>query len=111
MIAAKTVGWPSPKRRPAFSLGRGRVAATPLAGLAIAAGLLAIAPIASLVVFALGDSGDLWSHLARHVLPVALVQTALLLAGVSAVTLGIGIGSAWAVTTFDFPGRRALTWL
>jgi iron(III) transport system permease protein len=39
------------------------------------------------------------------------MQTALLLAGVAAVTTLLGVGTAWTVTTFDFPGRTALTWL
>jgi iron(III) transport system permease protein len=49
--------------------------------------------------------------LIRYVIPTALAQTALLLAGVAAVTLVLGVGTAWAVTTFAFPGRDALTWL
>ena len=39
------------------------------------------------------------------------MQTVLLLAGVAAVTVVIGVGTAWAVTTFQFPGRDALTWM
>src|SRR5919106_1001238 len=31
--------------------------------------------------------------------------------GVAVVTIILGVGTAWAVTTFDFPGRDALTWL
>jgi iron(III) transport system permease protein len=44
-------------------------------------------------------------------MPGALMQTALLLAGVAAVTIVAGVGAAWLVTTFEFPGRTALTWL
>ena len=44
-------------------------------------------------------------------IPPALVQTALLLAGVAAITIVVGVGTAWIVTTFAFPGRDALTWL
>ena len=82
-----------------------------IGAVAVAAGLLAIAPIASLVVLAMADTGELWAHLARYVIPIALLHTTLLLAGVAIVTVVIGVGTAWAVTTFDFPGRRALTWL
>src|SRR3977135_4103440 len=39
------------------------------------------------------------------------MQTALLLAGVAAITTIVGAGTAWTVTTFAFPGRDALTWL
>jgi iron(III) transport system permease protein len=78
---------------------------------AVGAGLLAIAPLVSLVVIAAGQADDLWAHLVRNVLPVALAQTVLLLAGVAAVTVILGVGTAWAVTSFDFPGRRTLIWL
>src|SRR6266540_1858695 len=79
--------------------------------MAFAAGLLATAPLASLIVLAFGETGDLWPHLARYVIPAALVETALLLAGVAAVTIIIGASTAWLVTTFAFPGRDALSWL
>ncbi len=79
--------------------------------IAVAAGLLAIAPLVSLVIIALGETGDLWTHLARHVIPAALVETALLLAGVAVVTIAVGVGTAWTVATFAFPGRDTLAWL
>src|SRR6266851_5664742 len=79
--------------------------------MAVTAGLAAIAPLASLIVLALGETGDLWTHLARYVIPAALARTALLLAGVAVVTIVIGSSAAWLVTTFAFPGRDALSWL
>jgi iron(III) transport system permease protein len=82
-----------------------------LGGIAVATALVAMAPLLSLIIIAFGDAGELWAHLARHVIPAALVQTALLLAGVAAVTIVVGAGTAWAVTSFAFPGRDALTWL
>jgi iron(III) transport system permease protein len=81
------------------------------AGVAMAAALLAMAPLASLVALAFDDTGDLWPHLARYVIPATLVKTILLLAGVAAVTSVIGAGTAWTITTFAFPGRDALSWL
>jgi iron(III) transport system permease protein len=77
----------------------------------VAAAALAVAPLATLIVIAWGQTGDLWLHLIRYVIPVALVHTVLLLAGVAAVTVVIGVGTAWVVTTFQFPGRNALTWM
>ena len=85
--------------------------ASAIGSVAVAAAALAVAPLLSLVVLAFGDTGDLWAHLARYVIPPALVQTALLLAGVAALTIVVGTGTAWTVTTFTFPGRDALTWL
>jgi len=88
-----------------------RPAPTAIGAVAVVAALLAIAPLASLVVLAVANTGDLWAHLARYVLPVALLQTALLLTGVAAVTITVGVGTAWVVTTFEFPGRKAFIWL
>ena len=79
--------------------------------MAVTAGLAAIAPLASLIVLAFGETDDLWTHLARYVIPAALARTALLLAGVAVVTIVIGASTAWLVTTFAFPGRDALSWL
>jgi iron(III) transport system permease protein len=95
------------------ALPRRRWRAVPAAATAIAvfAALLAVAPVASLIVIAFAEVGDLWTHLLRHVLPAALTQTVLLLAGVAAVTIVAGVGTAWAVTTFSFPGRHMLVWL
>ena len=78
---------------------------------AIAIALLVLAPLANLVRIAIQGDPDIWPHLAAYVIPESLRQTALLLAGVAGVTATVGIGTAWLVTTFDFPGRNALTWL
>lgn len=79
-----------------------------LASLAIALGVLA--PAAALLWLALDADFSHWLHLARHVLPQAALNTALLLTGVGALVLVIGTGCAWLVTTCDFPGRRVLHW-
>src|SRR5262245_1556590 len=106
MIPAQPAGRPSMDRWPArFHL---RWQAPAFGAMAVAAGLVAIAPLASLII---GETGDLWAHLARYVIPAAFAQTALLLAGVAVVTTIIGASTAWLVTTFAFPGRDALSWL
>ena len=111
MISAKSAGWPAVDRWPARFHSSWRTVPAAVGAIAVAAALLALTPLVSLIFVALGETGDLWAHLARYVLPVALGQTALLLAGVAAVTSSLGVGTAWIVTTFDFPGRDALTWL
>jgi len=77
--------------------------------LAVAA--LVAAPLVSLAFLALRGDAEIWGHLAAYVLPVALLDTALLLGGVAAITATIGLVTAWLVTAFRFPGRDALTWL
>ena len=93
MIDARSAGWPSQNRWPARLHWRWQTAA--IGATAVAAAALAGAPLLSLIVLAFGDTGDLWAHLARYVIPPALVQTALLLAGVAATTIVIGTGTAW----------------
>lgn len=79
--------------------------------LAVAIAALVALPLLSLARLAVGGDAELWPHLAAYVLPHAAVQTTLLLAGVAVVTTVAGAGSAWLVTTFQFPGRNALLWL
>ncbi|EJW12960.1 Ferric iron ABC transporter, permease protein [Rhodovulum sp. PH10] len=71
------------------------------------AGLVAL-PVASLVAIALGGDTEVWPHLAAYVLPTAVRETALLLAGIALLTGTIGVGTAWLVTGHDFPGRDTL---
>lgn len=90
--------------------GRPR-AVGPVWGAAAAAIALAVlAPLAALAWTALGAGTAHWSHLVAHVLPRAAAQTALLLAGVGALTAIVGTGCAWLVTRADFPGRGVLHW-
>ncbi|MBJ9620781.1 ABC transporter permease [Burkholderia multivorans] len=93
-------------RRPPFRL-RARSVWT-FAALAIAAAVAA--PLAALVAAAFDADLAHWRHLAAFVLPQALANTLLLLAGVGAIVSIVGTGCAWLVTAYDFPGRRTLTW-
>jgi len=72
--------------------------------------LCVAAPVIALVWMSLDGSLDHWQHLARHVLPTALRNTALLLLGVGVLVACLGTGSAWLVTAYDFPTRRVLLW-
>ena len=72
--------------------------------------LIALAPIGGLFFFASRGSGELWPHLIANVLPVAARTTALLLLGVGLLVTVLGIGTAWLVTAYRFPGRRLFEW-
>lgn len=76
-----------------------------------ATALIVLAPLASLLLTAAEGDAEIWPHLAANVLPAALQETMLLLAGVALLTGAIGVGAAWLVTTHRFPGRDALAWL
>ena len=56
------------------------------------------------------ESGGLWGHLASTVLTGYVRNTLLLAAGVSALTLLMGVSTAWLVTLCRFPGRAVLRW-
>ena len=65
-------------------------------------------PLATIVYLALSPAAGVWPHLMRTVLPGALADTLLLLAGVSVLTLAFGTGTAWLVTMYRFPGRALI---
>ena len=67
-------------------------------------------PIVGLLLEALKGSSGLWTHLFSTILPVALVDTIILLSGVGVVTATLGTTTAWLVTAYDFRGRRLLEW-
>jgi iron(III) transport system permease protein len=71
--------------------------------LAVAA--LVALPLATIVTLSFSPHESVWPHLVRTVLPRALADTGLLLAGVSVLTLLFGTGTAWLVTMYRFPGR------
>jgi len=72
--------------------------------------LFAILPIGGLIWQASGNSDGVWSHLAAYVLPQSAWITLTVLAGVGAGTLCIGSTTAWLVSRYQFPFRRALQW-
>jgi iron(III) transport system permease protein len=103
----------SPTLGARFSTALGRLTSTQAIAVVFMLALAAfvLAPLISLIAIALRGDAEIWHHLAAYVLPVALVQTALLLAGVATLTAAAGIGTAWLVTAYRFPGRNALAWL
>src|SRR5215207_57539 len=111
MIAAGAAGRPTKRGGSVRSHDPWHWSAIAAGAIAVAAAALALAPLATLAVIAFDQTDDVWPHLIDYVIPPALVQTVLLLVGVAAVTIVIGVGTAWAVTTFEFPGRSALTWM
>jgi iron(III) transport system permease protein len=62
-------------------------------------------PIGAIFYFSLSGTTDTWVHLATTVLPRALRDTLLLLAGTGILTLAVGTATAWLVTMYRFPGR------
>ncbi len=70
--------------------------------------LVVSVPVLSVLVAALASAGSpSWPGDLREM----LLTTVLLLAGVAVGTAVLGVGLAWLVTAYDFPGRRAFSWL
>lgn len=74
------------------------------------AGLLAI-PILMLLPAWLVSESAVWRHLADTVLLDLLRNTIVLMFGVGAGVLVIGVGLAWLTVMCEFPGRRLFDWM
>ena len=69
---------------------------------------LMVLPVVTIVALSLTPGVSIWPHLMRTVLPAALIDTVLLLVGVSVLVLVFGTGTAWLVTMYRFPGRGVM---
>lgn len=68
--------------------------------------ILLLVPIGVLALELLTPDVALWARLWDTILPRTLWNTLRLAVGVSLGTLLVGVGCAWLVTAYDFPGRR-----
>jgi len=73
----------------------------------VLAGIIML-PIGTIIVLALSAEQNVWPHLLATVLPRALADTFILMAGVGAVSLALGTAAAWLVSMYRFPGRGLL---
>ncbi len=73
------------------------------------AALLAL-PVLTVFLTALQPPGEVWRHLADTVLTDYVLNSVLLMIGVGAGTLLIGVPAAWLTATCEFPGRRSFEW-
>lgn len=67
-------------------------------------------PVLSVIFLAFFPEENIWPHLIDTTLPRYLVTTLKLMIGVGAITLVIGLSTAWAVTMCEFPGRKLFEW-
>ena len=93
--------------RPAALGWRGRHGWT-LLTVAIAA-LIAL-PIVVVLLHVFVPAGEVWAHLWNTVLPRYLTNTLGLVLGVGLGVTLIGVGTAWLVVMFRFPGRGLFQW-
>lgn len=77
---------------------------------ALLTALLIAIPVASVVLNLFRPSTDTWSHMAATVLPEYTLTTCVLVAGVAIGVMLLGVGSAWLIVSYRFPGRNFLQW-
>lgn len=72
--------------------------------------LVVAMPVLVVFAFLAQPAGDSWRHLAATALPDYVVNSLLLMLGVGAGTLLLGLSTAWISATCEFPGRRVFEW-
>ncbi len=90
---------------------RNAVGQTGVSPIAWVIAALSLVPVVSLLFLAFGDTGEVWGHLLTNVLPRSIATTATLMAGVAACVAVVGIGTAWLVSRYEFPGRALAHWM
>lgn len=82
-----------------------------LAGaLALALCIPALAPLVVIGVASISPNAEIWSHLARFVLPEVFANTLVLVITVAAISGVLGTSLAWLTAMCEFPGRRFFEW-
>ncbi|PXW98831.1 iron(III) transport system permease protein [Sphaerotilus hippei] len=95
---------PGAQRRPGQH-GRWLLAVTVLIALMVGA------PVLSVATHLLSPgTAETWRHLLDTVLPDYVLTTLQLCLGVALGSASVGVGAAWLVTRYHFPGRRHLEW-
>ena len=75
----------------------------------VIAGLISL-PVVIILSYIANANGELWQHLIDTVLNDYLLNSLLLLLGVGAGVLLLGVPTAWLTSMCSFPGRRLLSW-
>lgn len=78
--------------------------------LSLGVALLISIPILTVVISVFTPAGEVWSHLADTVLDDYIKNSLLLITGVSAGVILIGVSCAWLITMTEFPGRKIFEW-
>lgn len=73
--------------------------------------LLVLTPIFTILIKLFAPPGEHWGHIATTLLPSYFSNSFILLISVAFCTFIIGVGMAWLVSIFEFPGRKYFEWL
>ena len=69
-----------------------------------------VVPTATIFSSFLSPEQEIWSHLAENLLPELIGNTFILITGVGAVTLILGVSLGWLTGACSFPGRKFFSW-
>ena len=69
-----------------------------------------MSPILIILFSLLGDYSENWQHIYNYVLTDYIVNSLILVSGVSTLVIIIGSVTAWIVTNYQFVGRRFFEW-
>lgn len=72
---------------------------------------LVMMPIISVIWIAFHPTENIWPHLLATTLPRYLVNSLVMMLSVGVLAAFIGVGAAWLVAMYRFPGARWLEWL
>lgn len=72
--------------------------------------LPALLPLAVILSATFVPETEVWSHLARFVLPEVIANTLKLVLGVAVLSGSLGTALAWLTAMCEFPGRRFFDW-
>lgn len=81
----------------------------PWAALAALGAVLLLAPLFAVFVGIFEPTSE-WEHVASSVLPGYLLNTLILVVGVSLVSICFAVPTAWFVATYEFQGRKFWQW-
>ncbi len=90
---------PHPRRRPRI-----------WAALALMVAAIILFPIVTVLSRVFMPSEGVWAHLAATVLPGYIANSVIMVLGVAALAIAIGVTTGWLVAAYDFPGRRVFEW-
>ncbi|KZX82378.1 iron ABC transporter permease [Oleiphilus sp. HI0009] len=67
-------------------------------------------PVLAVLYLAAFPDDNIWVHLSETVLPAYIKSTLILMLGVGCLSTALGIGAAWLISHYSFPGKRFFTW-
>ena len=73
---------------------------------AVLISLVLIAPLSVIAKSLISEPGEGWELISELLLADYIRGTLIMIIGVGALTLIFGVGSAWVVTVWEFPGKK-----